>query len=520
MTDAEERELQALLAEAAALEAQAKKSTAERNWTRTESLGQGAAKGALLSYGDEIGGAVQAAFDKLMPESMGGASPGKSLLELYRRNRDVARAHDDEAKLANPGYFRTGEVGGGVLTGLAVPGGASLGGMAGAGALLGGVEALGDSRADLTSGDGRQYARAALDTGLGAAAGALGGAGGFAAGKLAAPLLRTGGQSLRNLATNVGRKVLLPGGTDSLTRNRALAPEVVQEALNAGAIVPFGTTAGAAKRLDTAAMHSGAAYASIIEELEKRGVRGPEAQSLAVELLRRAEGLESQTMDDGLPKAFREAAEKTVQRAGGEERLGLSQAEGLKRSLQDMARYGKREETPLNEVRREIASMYRHGVEDSIESAARAAGPNSDVAELASGFVPVKQKTGRLIEARDAAERGADKTAQRAALSLPEWLTLLSGGGLSAGMGSTVPTLGTVGSVAGLRLLRTRGPSTIASTAHGASKAAGGLARLAANHPRETARLTAGASGAAERSFDLLGDDERNTILRFLLGTP
>jgi len=122
-----------------------------------ESGARGALQGATLGYADELHGLGGALADKLTGKE-------GSFGDLYRATRDEHRRLDAAHKAAHPNYYGGGELMGALATAPVVPGGV-LGSMVyGAGAGLGG------STADLTKGE---YGRAALDTGIGAGAGAL-----------------------------------------------------------------------------------------------------------------------------------------------------------------------------------------------------------------------------------------------------------------------------------------------------------------------------------------------------------
>lgn len=146
---------------------------------KPESLGRGAAQGATMGFGDEIQGAVQAAGMKALPDWLGGSDDPRSLADLYREQRDVARKENADASAANPKTYLAGELAGGAAPAIATAGGAAapkaagigqrLLRAAGTGAKWGAVTGLGDSRADLTKGD---IGGAASDTAQGAALGA------------------------------------------------------------------------------------------------------------------------------------------------------------------------------------------------------------------------------------------------------------------------------------------------------------------------------------------------------------
>ncbi len=95
--------------------------------------------------------------------------PEPTLADVYRENRDDARRIDNRAREQHPYAFGAGEIAGDAL--LQVPlaiasGGSSL--TPAGQAALGGASGLGHSDADLTSGKASDFAKAGLETGLGA----------------------------------------------------------------------------------------------------------------------------------------------------------------------------------------------------------------------------------------------------------------------------------------------------------------------------------------------------------------
>lgn len=149
--------------------------------SKAEALGRGAAQGATLGFGDEIGGAVQAGLGSVLPESYGGypAEDRRSLDERYRAERDAARQDNEAAQRAHGGYYLGGQLAGGLTT---AAGGAptTLGGAVAAGAGLGAAAGLGGSQSDLTRGD---VTGALKDSAVGGVIGAAGGAAGHAIAK-------------------------------------------------------------------------------------------------------------------------------------------------------------------------------------------------------------------------------------------------------------------------------------------------------------------------------------------------
>lgn len=434
------------------------------------SLVLGFSQGGTLGSGDEISAAILDLADRIQgregPKAGANASP--ELREQIAKTPTTGdllekrmRSEAAEAAKKHPKAYYGGEIVGGVA--LPLPGGAGMAKAIGTGAAYG----LGKSEADLGEGE---YIKALVDTAIGAGAGGLGGVVGE---RVVAPVARTMAsplaRGLERLGLSQGRRVLT-NGADSLSSRLPVSDDAVREALESRAIRPGETTEGVLGSLERLTERTGGRYARIIEELERRGISGPRATEVADELLRRAERLEPETMNPALPAELRTQAERvlekpapawaspTMQAQGPRtESLRLSQAESLKRSLQDQARYGRVEETPLNEVRRQAASVLREANEDAItRGAAQSQDPEAQA--LAREFVPTKRRLGRLIEARDAAERGATRAAQRSSGLLPGKLEL-------AGAAATHNPLLLVGGPT-LGFLKARGTSTVASGAH------------------------------------------------------
>lgn len=137
-------------------------------------------KGAMLGFGDEIGGAVKG----YVPALFNGKDPQAE----YARVRDQFRGQDARESAVNPKAAFSGNVTGQVATGAGVTlatGGTSLPAMLGLGAAQGGATGLGESEAT-NAGD------MATDTLKGAAWGTGGALVGYAGGKLIEKLVNQG----------------------------------------------------------------------------------------------------------------------------------------------------------------------------------------------------------------------------------------------------------------------------------------------------------------------------------------
>lgn len=143
--------------------------------SKAESVARGALQGATLGFADEASAGLGAVMQKLATDDP------ETLAEIYRRYRNEKRAENDTARQDNPGSYLGGQVIGGLATAL-LPGGAPSTALraVGVGAGYGAAGAAGASEADLTKGD---IKGAAVDTAIGAGAGAVAGGMGYAAAK-------------------------------------------------------------------------------------------------------------------------------------------------------------------------------------------------------------------------------------------------------------------------------------------------------------------------------------------------
>lgn len=285
-----------------------------------------------------------------------------------------------------------------------------------------------------------------------------------AAGKSAKEILgkaiRAPGELMDRAGISMGRRVL--SGAKGLKAEEALPDDSVREAMDAGALQLFGTTKGAAKRLEKVREALGDQYAQIVRGLEAKGVTGPEARGVANEWLEKAAKEDAESLGSNVPQLYMDRAEEILSKAPGG-RLGLSQAEGMKRSLQKQAKYGKFEETPLNEAKRDIAADLRGGIERQVREAAETT-TDPALRDLATQFEPVKKRLARLIPADDHVYQEANRIASRKGLPLSE---LVAG---STAYGATGDILKTALVLGGTHLLRTRGGSTGAVAARGLGK--------------------------------------------------
>lgn len=480
-----------------------------------EALGRGAAQGATMGFGDELQSAIQTLGDSSAPwylrsplavladatsgvpaaqlegarkvdaERAAELSLGGRLrraLQEYRLNRDAARGEDQAAREAHPLAYFGGMVGGGAATAPLLPGGAlkSAGQAAAQGARLGAVAGMGGSGADLLEGE---VGQALGDTALGAGLGAAVGAGTYLLPKVVPAALRKGSELLDRLGLSQARRALR-GGAGEIAATKPVSDAAVRRALEEGAIRFGGTTEGAAQRLADLLESAGGDYQAAVQALEAAGVTGPAKETLVAALQRRAAQEAANSAGSRVPGYFTRLArdlatkpaqvvDEVVPVAGdvGEqvarpvERLGLTQAENIKRSLQDAARKEYTRvggNTDLGQAKKEAAALLRRAVEDAVDQQAGKA------PEAAAAFAPAKQRTGELIEALTAAEKGAARYANRKTIGLQDAVAMAGHASPGGKLGSLLLSL----------LNKSRGASSAAVAANLGSRALGGAAEL------------------------------------------
>jgi hypothetical protein len=495
-----------------------------------KTLGRGLLQGFFKQGADEaVGGIASAAADAgpgaryRMPD--GTTRPVESSGALYRAARDGEREVERGAREHRPKTAFVANLVGDLasdaaLSALGVPV-ASTPFQVASGALSGLLGNDAELSTDAVAPDAATSA--AASTALGAGAGYVLPKVGTQVGRALPGVMARLRQGLEGSALDKARKVLT-SGADQLSNRQPVANEAVREALDSGAIPIWGTTEGAFKRLEDLAETRGASYAGIVGALEKAGVPGPNSRALADQLLARAKTLDLTETNKAIPSEYRNvtntmldmgelAEQRGIAQTG---RLNLKQAEDIKRSLQKQVKYGRREDTPLNEARAEIASMVRQANEDTIEAAGERAPAGSEVARLAEEFVPVKRQLSRTLEARNAAERGAAKAAQRV-------------GGASGITPFDVANAATATGTQGLpammlagagRIWRERGPSTLANLYDVGAEAAGNLSRAAYANPETTqalSRAVFGAGGRQANSSDTMEALQQRALADYLM---
>jgi hypothetical protein len=368
-----------------------------------------ASNSAMAGFGDEAVGGYKALVKKLTGDK-------RPMGEIYHENRDAVRAALDADQKEHPVAAFAGDVAGGAVDAAALPAGAGatlLRALA-TGAGLGGANALGASKEETAGG-------MAKDAALGAGVGAAFGGGG----KLAIDALPGLAAKARDVAVSQGRRVLT-GGANPLAVKQPLSEEAVLEAFKQGAIKPLSNVRTANAVLEKSREDLGQQYAQILEQLEAKGVTGPQAQQLAHDLLAESQTLSANSLNSPKPALFQGTAEELAGKpVDAQGRLGLMQAENMKRTLQREATYGNVTDKLGNEAKKDIASRMRAAIEDEVAAQAGKAPQES------AAFEPVKDQLSRVIEASNAAQKGAAQYERRAALGLPEYI--MGAGELASG---------------------------------------------------------------------------------------
>lgn len=419
-----------------------------------ESVVRGAGQGVTLGFGDELAAAAGAAI---------GNSSQPTFIGRYREIRDSLRRDNDAAKKSHPIAFGLGEVAGGMPLAIAAPGAKpNAGRLIASGAGLAGATGAGESTAEDAEGVAKDAGKAA------AVGGALTG-GVLGLGKLA-PLAADG---LDQLAVSTGRRILRNAG-GTINARVPLTDDAVREVADSGVFKMFGTSKGAADRVEALRESVGDQYGKILTHLESQGFTGPEAEALAQKYAAEGRSAAASNTNPAVRGVYdTEARALRAQEPGtsatvapdfsiprdSQGRLGLTQTEDMKRSLQDRARsaYKQMQPSEVGDAHEQAASMMRQATEDEIAQQA-AASTDPATKAIAAQFEPVKGRLSRIIAASNLAREGVARSANRHAFSLYD---IMAGSGAMAHGG---PIEGGAAAL-GMHMLRTRGPSTLEEAA-------------------------------------------------------
>lgn len=440
-----------------------------------QAFGTGITQGATFNFGDEIEGGIQALLRKYIERDPEAAN--KTLGQVYESERNYRRKENDRASTDQRGAYLGGNVAGGLLTVPLLPGAAPAGGTAG---LLSAAKV--GAAYGAASGAGRAETMAdvpgamATDAAVGAVAGPALGAASRLVGRGVSAGVNSVRAKLAETALEQGRKALT-GNAGTISVKKLLSPESVAAAYESGAIRPGATVKGIAERLGPAREAVGDEYGQIVRALEAAGVKGPNALALGQGLRQEARQISTQSLGSPAPGMYERIGlelqglkqgmhgispgvpkidTSTAALGVVDPRLGLVQAENMKRTLQNAARaeYVKEGGTSLSgEAKMELASRLRQAVEDAIDAQA------SRAPAEAAAFVPVKRRLGALLEASGAADTAAARAARKSNVGLVP--AIAASGGMASG---GLPMAAFAGALA--KAMQTRGASTVGSVSN------------------------------------------------------
>jgi hypothetical protein len=417
------------------------------------------------------------------------AEEPRGLLDTYRTVRDERRARTAAGSEQNPWSARAGAATGiglsiaaplpavsiagkGVAVGKKATGAARLlqlarsptaariGSAAATGAGYGALGGATEGEADLTQGDIRGVL---ADTVRGGASGAAWGAGGGAVAEGA----RAGIPLLRRYALQKARENIQGSSDIAAATRKPMRDESVAQVLDDGHIRPLATTRDTYGRISEAAETEGEELGRLVSELEKRGVKGPDAQALAEDLMARYRREWKTNLNDAEAEVFSEAADRLVKRAGpapGEagpaaRNLGFGQTERIKSNAQKQARFDRLRLSGTDEARQEVASVIRQANEDQVAAWMAEKGRGRGDKIMGGKFKTQKKVVGNYLDAQAAAERGASKQMQKPSVGLTDTIMGAAAGGgnlltsaflanMNAGVRSRFPSTAAVGAEA------------------------------------------------------------------------
>jgi hypothetical protein len=426
--------------------------TPSREISEIESGLVGAGQGALFNFGDELGGAVAAGYDKLT----GSKEPYS---DRYRTRQKELESYANEAERQNPKSYMAGSFGGDVALSLS-PAGAivnpikgakiakNVGKMAGLGALYG----AGRSEGNFSSNEDIQ--QLLVDAGLG---GLTGGAvqGAFQAGGKALSGLKP--SNLRKFANDAAENAT---GATGLQASK-FQDNAGKELLERG-VVKFGTNAedvaqNAKKQLDAAHQN----LDPLLAKMDEQGAFVSKDQILEG-LQAEINNLKGRSSQSGVVKQLKQQMEDVAE---GMDVLPLTVAEQEKRAFQGQVNYNTDKIT--YDAKKKIANIYRRLVEDE----ATKIDPNS-----AKLFMDAKKAHGLLEPIREASERRAETLKQS------PWGGLLDTAAFGTGAlgtfgGSGDPSLSGAAGLATALARRKLAPRLSSSAAVSANKLAGAIER-------------------------------------------
>lgn len=488
--------------------------------SKAQSFGRGVVQGGTLGFGDEIAGSIQGALQEI-----GNAVPQGALRRLgienyeggrdnpddvYRDARDHAQSLDEAAKAANPKTYLAGEVGGGLV--LPVPAAAPLTAgkiplkvlmahLAKQGAVTGAAYGLGSSKADLTTGDPREYARAGLDTAIGGTAGVVGGA-------AVAPVAHLAGRGLSAVAGRVGsglddfsaRRALKAAGYIQKDLKKDIANEGIERVLqrgrdlrDTGAVRAFSSVDDVASRASDLVDEQGQRIGNLLSETDARAVSTdlPSGSRVAERIRREIlPGVENSPSLADLGPAIENRASMYGQHEQG---VPLTELNQWKSDLSSRLKWGADPSLP-EQYNRQMRGILKDEVNTAVGEIAPDLAPELATANRLYGSLKPTAKRANEGMARDLGNRMASPSDYGAAI---------------AGVAAAGPAGVALGAVN--KVVRKYGSSTASVAAGGAANKMAQLKAALQTNPEALGKFAAPLAAASRRG------DEKLAVVNFML---
>jgi len=361
MTEAEELELLELE------ELEAKEKSGKPGVSGGTAFLRGAGQGATLGYADELAGltaaireaqpqgpeAVKAVISmadpRILIEAIKNTAEGS---ETYTKPRDEGRKADKEASTEHPMLYGAGNLAGAGAT-MLIPGmaPATVAKMA----ALGGIAGLGGSDADLSKGE---VGEAALDTGQGAAFGAIVGKAG--------EMIPGAAKGLKEGATRIARRALGYRGA-ALSKKGAIdrANEVARTMLDEKGIPWIGNGEKILEAIEGIKSRAGEGIGALRTRLDEAGVGALESKKIINRILKELMPEQGGGVYDDIVQHVGKTAE-TVSAHGKE--IPFGQAEKLKTLLREAAG---NTDNVKRDVYRGASRIVREETEGSLDKTAK-----------------------------------------------------------------------------------------------------------------------------------------------------
>lgn len=346
--------------------------------SQLESALRGAAQGLTFGHSDEITGAGEALLDQLQ----GQGDANKGLLDLYRQHRDESRAAYENAEKSNPKTYLAGNVAGSIPSAMLLP---EMGAVK-AGAALGALSGLGMGNADLTKGE---LGKAALETGSGAAMGAVAGKVFDKLGNLISP------ESLESAANSQAVKSLNPKKLDY----KKMTPEQVQTLgrtmLDNDVITPLSSLEDKLNSVQALKQSSGETIGNVANSLDEAGIKTFNPLDVASRLHGEiAAPYVNEPALQGLEQQASGLVESALKR--GDNPISFEEANKLK-SVFDELGYKNGNAVSGKELAQRAYGVTRDELEKAVESGANTLGDS----DLSNKFLSAKSDYNKSLQAEN-----------------------------------------------------------------------------------------------------------------------